>query len=51
MTNVNIIVHTKLQPNNSICVVQIKQNRCTSNKEHIKGISPFDFGTCRSVEQ
>ena len=32
MSNVNIIVDTKLQPNNNLCIVQIKQNRCTSNE-------------------
>ena len=51
MSNVNIIVDTKLQPNNNLCIVHIKHNVCTSNEEQIKGISSFDFGTCRSVEQ
>ena len=32
MSNVNIIVDTKLQPNNNFCIVQIKQNRFTSNE-------------------
>ena len=32
MSNVNIIVDTKLQPNNNLCKFQIKQNRCTSNE-------------------
>ena len=51
MSNVNIIVDTKLQPNNNLCIVQIKQNKVLVTKEQIKGISPFDVGTCRSVEQ
>ena len=32
MSNVNIIVDAKLKPNNDLCIVQIKQNRCTSNE-------------------
>ena len=32
MSNVNIIVDAKLQPNNNLCRVQIKQNRCTRNE-------------------
>ena len=32
MPNVNIIVDTKLQPNNKLCIVQIQQNRFTSNE-------------------
>ena len=32
MSNVNIIVDTNLQPNNNLCIVQIKQNRCTGNE-------------------
>ena len=50
MSNVNIIFDTKMQPNN-FCIVQIKQNRLTSNERTDQGISPFDLGTCRSVEQ
>ena len=32
MSNVNIIVDTKLQPNNNLCIVPIKQNKFTSNE-------------------
>ena len=32
MSNVNIIVDTKLQPNNKLCIVQIKQKGFTSNE-------------------
>ena len=46
MSNVNIIVDTKLQPNNSLHKIDL-----LVTKEQIKGISPFYFGTCRSLEQ
>ena len=49
MSNVNIIVDTKLQPNNKLCIVQINKKDSLVTKEQIKGISPFDLGTCRSV--
>ena len=51
MPNVNIIVDTKLQPYNKLCIVQIKQNRLIVTKEQIKGMNPFYFGICHSVEQ
>ena len=46
--NIKII---KLQPNNKLCIVQIKQNRLIVTKEQIKGMNPFYFGICHSVEQ
>ena len=49
MPNVNIIVDTKLQPNNKLFIVQIKKMDLLETKEQIKGISSFDFGTCCSV--
>ena len=51
MSNVNIIVDTKVQPNNNLCIVQRKKIDLIVTKEQIKGISPFDFGTCRSVKK
>ena len=51
MSNVNIIVDTKLQPNNNLCIVQIKQKDVLVTKEQIKRISALNFGTCRSVEK
>ena len=32
MSNVDIIVETKLQSNNNLCIVPIKQNRFTSSE-------------------
>ena len=32
MSNVNIIVDTKLQPNDNLCIVQNKQNGYTGNE-------------------
>ena len=51
MSNVNIIVGTKLQPNNNLYIVQIKQNRFISNEKTYQKNKPIDFGTCSSVEQ
>ena len=51
MSNVNIIVGIKLQPNNSLHSSNKKKVDLLVTKEQIKGISPFDFGTCRTVEQ
>ena len=41
MPNVNIIVDTKLQPNNKLYIVQIKQNRITSNERTDQRIKPI----------
>ena len=49
MSNVIIVVDTKLQPNN-FCIFQIKQNRFTSSERINLRVSPFDLGTCRSDE-
>ena len=43
-----IIVDTKLQPNNSL---HSSSQDLLVTKEQFKGISSFDFGTCRSVEK
>ena len=50
MSNVNIIVDTKLQPNNSLHSSNNKKIDLLVTKKQIKGISPFDVGTCHSVE-
>ena len=51
MSNVNIIFDTKLQPNNSLHTSKLNKIDLLVTKEQIKRISPFHFGTCRSLEQ
>ena len=53
MSNVNIIVDTKLQPNNNLCIIQIKENRCTSNERTDQTNKPIEFWyllQCRAMK-